>query len=107
MNEGASRGPITLVIMGVAGCGKSTVGARVAQELGYKFLDADDVHPEHNLALMAARELPPGAARSRRACARVTVGVDGDVAEQGRTLDGTAAVQNLVTQIVAYVVART
>jgi carbohydrate kinase (thermoresistant glucokinase family) len=43
-----------LVLMGVAGCGKSTVGARVARELGATFLDADDFHPADNVRRMAA-----------------------------------------------------
>lgn len=43
-----------VVIMGVTGCGKSTVGARVAATLGWPFADADDFHPESNVASMAA-----------------------------------------------------
>lgn len=43
-----------LVIMGVSGCGKSTVGERLAQRLGVPFLEGDDLHPPHNVALMAA-----------------------------------------------------
>ena len=31
---------MNLVLMGVAGCGKSTVGARLARALGWRFLDA-------------------------------------------------------------------
>lgn len=40
--------------MGVAGAGKSTVGALLAQALGAEFLDADDFHPPENVAKMAA-----------------------------------------------------
>ncbi len=43
-----------LVIMGVSGCGKSTVGERLAQRLGVPFLEGDALHPPHNVALMAA-----------------------------------------------------
>ena len=43
-----------VVIMGVTGCGKSTVGARVAAALGWPFADADDFHPASNVASMAA-----------------------------------------------------
>ena len=42
------------VLMGVCGCGKSTVGASLANDLGWTFLDADDFHPEANVAKMAA-----------------------------------------------------
>jgi len=40
--------------MGVAGCGKSTVGALLAARLGAEFLDADDFHQPENVAKMAA-----------------------------------------------------
>jgi len=43
-----------VVVMGVAGCGKSTVGALLAAELGARFLDADALHPAANVAKMAA-----------------------------------------------------
>ncbi|MDJ0757517.1 MAG: gluconokinase [Ardenticatenaceae bacterium] len=41
------------VIMGVSGCGKTTVGAALAQALGVPFYDGDDFHPPENLAKMA------------------------------------------------------
>ncbi len=43
-----------LIIMGVSGCGKSTVGERLAQKLGLSFLEGDALHPPRNVALMAA-----------------------------------------------------
>lgn len=43
-----------VVVMGVSGCGKSTVGALLADELGVPFLDADSLHPQANRAKMAA-----------------------------------------------------
>jgi carbohydrate kinase (thermoresistant glucokinase family) len=39
--------------MGVAGSGKSTVGATLAQRLGCAFLDADDFHPAANVEKMS------------------------------------------------------
>jgi len=42
-----------VVVMGVSGCGKSTVGAALAHALGWPFLDADDFHPPENVAKMA------------------------------------------------------
>jgi ACS family tartrate transporter-like MFS transporter len=41
-----------LLIMGVAGSGKSTVGAQLAAQLGWTFLDADDFHSPENKAKM-------------------------------------------------------
>lgn len=44
----------TVVVMGVAGCGKSTVGALLAQALKTRFVDADDLQPLANKKKMAA-----------------------------------------------------
>jgi gluconokinase len=43
-----------LVVMGVSGSGKSTVGAALAQRLRVPFADADDFHPAANIAKMTA-----------------------------------------------------
>jgi len=43
-----------LVAMGVSGSGKSTFGAALAEALGLRFTDADDLHPAANVAKMAA-----------------------------------------------------
>ena len=43
-----------VVLMGVCGCGKTSVGRALADELRWVFLDADDLHPEANVAKMAA-----------------------------------------------------
>lgn len=43
-----------IVVMGVSGSGKSSVGARLAQALGVEFVEGDGLHPPHNVALMAA-----------------------------------------------------
>jgi len=40
--------------MGVSGCGKSTVGQRLADALQLPFLEGDDFHPADNVARMAA-----------------------------------------------------
>ena len=49
--------PPVLVVMGVAGSGKTTIGERLSAALGFDFVDADDLHPESNRAKMA-RGLP-------------------------------------------------
>ena len=43
-----------IVIMGVAGCGKSAVGAGVAARLAIPYRDGDDLHPAANVARMGA-----------------------------------------------------
>jgi gluconokinase len=46
--------PPLVVMMGVSGSGKTTVGAALAQRLRVPFADADDFHPEANIAKMSA-----------------------------------------------------
>jgi carbohydrate kinase (thermoresistant glucokinase family) len=43
-----------VVVMGVSGSGKSTVGAALAEALGIPFVDGDALHPAANVAKMAA-----------------------------------------------------
>ena len=45
-----------LVLMGVSGCGKSSVGAALARRLGAVYIDADELHPAANIAKMAGGE---------------------------------------------------
>ncbi len=45
---------LRVVVMGVSGCGKSTVGQALAQALGVPFVEGDKLHPPRNVALMAA-----------------------------------------------------
>ena len=46
--------PQAIVLMGVAGSGKTTVGRLLANQLGWEFRDADDFHPAANIAKMSA-----------------------------------------------------
>lgn len=41
-----------IVVMGVAGCGKSSVGHGLASVLGAVFVEADELHPEANVEKM-------------------------------------------------------
>jgi gluconokinase len=45
--------PRLIVVIGVCGCGKSTLGTSLAKHLGKPFLDADDFHPASNKNKMA------------------------------------------------------
>jgi gluconokinase len=42
-----------IVLMGVAGSGKTTIGRKLAAELGWQFYDADDFHPRSNVEKMS------------------------------------------------------
>lgn len=44
----------SIVVMGVQGVGKSTIGAMLAERLGVRFVDGDRLHPQRNIELMAA-----------------------------------------------------
>lgn len=43
-----------IILMGVSGTGKTTVGLALSQALGAKFIDGDDLHPRQNIVKMAA-----------------------------------------------------
>jgi gluconokinase len=42
-----------IIVMGVSGCGKSSVGRSLAKQLEWDFYDADDFHPPANVSKMA------------------------------------------------------
>ena len=46
--------PRRIVVMGVSGCGKSTVAQALAQRLGLPFVEGDSLHPPANVAAMTA-----------------------------------------------------
>ncbi|MFM7024528.1 MAG: gluconokinase [Limnohabitans sp.] len=46
--------PMRVVLMGVSGCGKSTVGEGLAARMGWRFVEGDSLHPTENVAKMAA-----------------------------------------------------
>jgi gluconokinase len=43
-----------IIVMGVAGSGKTTIGSLLADKLNWKFYDADDFHPESNRAKLSS-----------------------------------------------------
>ncbi|WP_448207147.1 gluconokinase [Azospirillum sp. sgz302134] len=43
-----------IVVMGVSGCGKSSVGRALAARLGFAFIEGDEHHPPANIARMSA-----------------------------------------------------
>ena len=50
----ADPGPSVLILMGVSGAGKSTIGTMLSERLGWPFEDADNFHPPTNIAKMSA-----------------------------------------------------
>jgi len=45
---------VILVVMGVAGCGKTTIARMLAERLGWRFQEGDALHPPANVAKMSA-----------------------------------------------------
>ncbi|MFI1469789.1 gluconokinase [Streptomyces wuyuanensis] len=46
--------PHVVVVMGVAGTGKTTIGPLIAEKLGVPYAEGDDFHPADNIAKMSA-----------------------------------------------------
>jgi len=42
-----------IIVMGVSGSGKTTIGSLLARDLGWDFYDADDFHPPQNITKMS------------------------------------------------------
>lgn len=49
----SKKSPALILLMGVSGSGKTTVGRLLAERLGGSFLDADEYHPQENVGKMA------------------------------------------------------
>lgn len=54
MLDKVSQLPCALIVMGVSGSGKSTIGEQLAQALSFSYEDADKFHPAANVAKMKA-----------------------------------------------------
>jgi gluconokinase len=54
VNSKESNMSIHVVVMGVAGCGKSTVAEAIHERLGYVYAEGDDFHPQANIDKMSA-----------------------------------------------------
>lgn len=52
--QNGQRDGFSIIVMGVSGSGKSTVGEHLAQALQATFIDGDDLHPRSNVEKMSA-----------------------------------------------------
>jgi gluconokinase len=50
----STESAVVLIVLGVSGAGKTTVGRMLADRLGFEFYEGDDYHSESNRAKMAA-----------------------------------------------------
>lgn len=46
--------PVAIIVMGTQGVGKTTIGTRLASQLGVPFIDGDRLHPARNVERMAS-----------------------------------------------------
>lgn len=54
--NGGRNGKTAVVVMGVAGCGKTAVGTALAKAMGARFIEGDRLHPPDNVERMARGE---------------------------------------------------
>ena len=54
MPNDSGKIPCALIVMGVSGSGKSTIGEKLAERLGWSYEDGDKFHPASNIAKMSA-----------------------------------------------------
>lgn len=54
MDSKTGQMPCALIVMGVSGSGKSTIGDKLAERLGWRYEDGDRFHPASNVAKMSA-----------------------------------------------------
>jgi len=89
-----------VIVMGVTGSGKTTVGTRLGNELGWTFHDADDFHPPSNVEKMRAGIALTDAdrepwLRAIRHC------IDRTVADGGSAVFGCSALKGTYRSILA------
>ena len=65
-----------VVVMGVSGSGKTTIGELAAAKLGCEFQEGDDLHPPANVAKMRAGIALDDADRGALASARIAAKID-------------------------------
>ncbi|KAK7053247.1 hypothetical protein VNI00_003873 [Paramarasmius palmivorus] len=52
--QAGQRKPVLIVVMGVCGTGKSTLGQAIAKEYGLPYVEGDELHPKANIDKMAS-----------------------------------------------------
>ena len=84
------------VLMGVTGSGKTTVGKLLANELGWKFYDADDYHPAANIEKM--RRGIPLTDEDRKPWLQTLSKLIDDARDRGENLSATGRISWLALQ---------
>jgi carbohydrate kinase (thermoresistant glucokinase family) len=93
--------PISFVIvMGVSGCGKTTVGRGLAGALGWEFREADDFHPAANIAKMSAG-VPLGDADRAPWLAAVRADIEASAARGAKAVVACSALKQAYRDVLA------
>ena len=91
---------MVIVVTGVAGAGKTTVGRALAADLGWPFHDADDLHDAASIAQMA-RGAPLTDAQRRPWLARVRALIDRVVEADGSAVIACSALREQYRQVLS------
>ena len=89
---------MVIIVMGVTGSGKSTVGARLAADLGWPFYDADSFHPPENVARMS-RGIPLTDADRHPWLQAIRARIDEVLARGGSAIIGCSALKDSYRQM--------
>lgn len=95
-----SDAPRRIIVMGVSGCGKSSVGQALAQATGAIYLEGDDLHPAANIAAMSAGQPLTDAMRAPW-LDRIRDAVDQRVGEGHSVVAGCSALRRIYRQRLA------
>jgi gluconokinase len=91
---------MVIVVTGVAGAGKTTVGRALAHDLGWPFHDADDLHDRASIAQMAGGE-PLTDAQRQPWLARIRALIDRIVQERGNAVIACSALRESYRQVLS------
>lgn len=89
---------MVVIVMGVTGSGKTTVGERLASELAWPFYDADSFHPPENVARMS-RGIPLTDADREPWLAAIRARIDEVVAAGGSAVIGCSALKHAYRRV--------
>jgi gluconokinase len=89
-----------LVVMGVSGCGKTTLGRMLSERLGWEFLEGDALHPASNIAKMSAG-VPLDDADRAPWLAAVRAGIEAAAARGARVVAACSALKASYRRVLA------
>ena len=93
--------PHALIVMGVSGSGKTTIGEQLARRIGWRYEDADAFHPASNVAKMSAGQ--PLTDEDRWPWLRAIADeIDSVIAAGGRIVIGCSALKRVYRDLLVH-----